>query len=81
MKKLLVSAEWDEDSGSWVATSDDIPGLVAEARTMNELVERVRAISPDLIQENMHLFDDFDVPDLVDIHVQSTIRLQVATAH
>ena len=32
-KALFVRAEWDEDAGVWVATSDDAPGLVAEADT------------------------------------------------
>ena len=32
-KALFVRAEWDEDAGVWVATSDDVPGLVAEADT------------------------------------------------
>jgi len=38
-----VQARWDSEAGVWVAESDDIPGLVAEAESMNALVEKVRA--------------------------------------
>ncbi len=27
---VMVEAEWDGDAGVWVASSDDVPGLVAE---------------------------------------------------
>ena len=34
VKPFLVRAEWDEESSVWVATSDDVRGLVTEAATM-----------------------------------------------
>jgi len=30
---IQIKALWDEESGVWVATSDDVPGLVTEAQT------------------------------------------------
>ena len=34
-RPLLVTAEWDDEAKVWVATSEDVPGLVTEAiRTM-----------------------------------------------
>ena len=30
---ILVTVMWDDEAEVYVATSDDVPGLVAEART------------------------------------------------
>ena len=35
-----VKAEWDADASVWVATSDDVPGLVTEAATLERLMEK-----------------------------------------
>ena len=43
-----VEAHWDSEAGVWVAESEDIPGLVAEAESMNALVEKVRVLVPEL---------------------------------
>lgn len=81
-KKLLVSAQWDEEAGVWVATSDDIPGLVTEAKTIDDLVERVKAVSPELIEDNAHLMDGSEeVAGPIDICLQSTFELPVVSAH
>lgn len=47
-----VEARWDSEAGVWVAESDDIPGLVAEAESMNALVEKVRVLVPELFELN-----------------------------
>jgi predicted RNase H-like HicB family nuclease len=47
-----VEARWDSEAGVWVAESDDIPGLVAEAESMNALVEKVRVLVPELLELN-----------------------------
>jgi hypothetical protein len=55
MRPLLsinVHAAWDADASVWVATSDDIDGLVIEAETMEALQPRVRAAIADLIELN-----------------------------
>ena len=44
-----VEARWDSEAGVWVAESDDIPGLVAEAESMNALVEKVRILVPEAV--------------------------------
>ncbi len=51
-KKLLVTAQWDDEASMWVATSDDIPGLVTEAGTLDGLLERVLAVTPELMNDN-----------------------------
>lgn len=47
-----VEAHWDSEAEVWVAESDDIPGLVAEAESMNALVEKVRVLVPELFELN-----------------------------
>ena len=47
-----VEARWDSEAGVWVAESDDIPGLVTEAESMNALVEKVRVLVPKLFELN-----------------------------
>ena len=82
MKKLLVIAQWDNEAGIWVATSDDIPGLVTEAASLDELLERVLAVAPELLEDNAHLIEDGSHPgDLIDVCIQSQFRLDGARAH
>ena len=47
-----VHAEWDREAGVWVAWSDDVPGLTAEARTIESLTSRLRTIIPELLEVN-----------------------------
>jgi predicted RNase H-like HicB family nuclease len=82
MKKFLVIAQWDGEAGVWVATSDDIPGLVTEAKSLDELLERVLAVAPELLEDNAHLIDGTEHPgDLIDVCIQSQFRMAGAHAH
>ena len=51
-KALFVRAEWDEEASVWVATSDDVPGLVAEAATAEALQDKLRILIPELLDAN-----------------------------
>lgn len=42
----------DKQAGVWVAVSDDIPGLVLESDSLDNLLERVRLAVPELIALN-----------------------------
>ena len=52
MKALFVRAEWDEEAEVWVATSDDVPGLVAEADTTEALLAKLHILIPELLEAN-----------------------------
>ncbi|MCL2109627.1 MAG: DUF1902 domain-containing protein [Oscillospiraceae bacterium] len=41
-----------EDDGVWIATSEDVPGLVLESETIEDIEERVWVIAPDLLRLN-----------------------------
>ena len=47
-----MRAEWDGDAGVWVATSDDVPGLVTEADTLERLIEKLRTMVPEMLELN-----------------------------
>ena len=52
MSRLEVRAQWDDEAQVWWAKSDDIPGLVTEAKTFEELADNIRALTPDLLGLN-----------------------------
>jgi predicted RNase H-like HicB family nuclease len=51
-KVYQVLAQWDSEAGAWVAESDDVPGLVAEAESPNLLREKLRVLIPELLELN-----------------------------
>jgi predicted RNase H-like HicB family nuclease len=51
-KPYFVRAEWDADAGVWVATSDDVPGLVTEAATIEDLDAKLKSMVPELLDAN-----------------------------
>jgi predicted RNase H-like HicB family nuclease len=44
-----IRAQWDDEAGVWVAESDDVPGLVAEADSPKVLVQKLRTLIPELL--------------------------------
>ncbi len=50
--KCVVKLTWDPEASVWVATSDDIPGLVLESGSFDALLERVRFAAPELLELN-----------------------------
>jgi predicted RNase H-like HicB family nuclease len=51
-KQITVNAEWDPEAKVWVATSDDVPGLVTEADTVEALAEKLSVMIPELLEAN-----------------------------
>jgi hypothetical protein len=47
-----VQVDWDSEAGVWVATSEDVPGLVTEADTIEALMEKLQAVVPELLAMN-----------------------------
>jgi len=52
MNTYVVTAFWDTEAGVWVAHSDDVPGLVAEAPTPRELEAKLKVLVPELLELN-----------------------------
>lgn len=51
-RNITVTADWDAEAGVWVAVSDDVPGLVLEAATMDHLVPELELVIPQLMRAN-----------------------------
>ncbi|HRL52658.1 MAG TPA: DUF1902 domain-containing protein [Acidovorax temperans] len=57
-KPLVVLADWDAEAGVWVATSEDVPGLVTESETLEALSDKLQHLVPELLRANGALVDD-----------------------
>jgi Domain of unknown function (DUF1902) len=57
MSRFIVHAKWDSEAGVWTAFSDDIPGLVAEAPSWDDLKERLCTAAAELIPLNIVKID------------------------
>lgn len=51
-KPLFVRAEWDEEASVWVATSEEVPGLATEGKTLEGLIEKLKVMIPELLDAN-----------------------------
>ena len=51
-RELVVNAIGDDEAKVWVATSEDVPGLVTEAPTQGELVKKLKIMVPELLDAN-----------------------------
>ena len=61
MTEFRIEAEWDTDAEVWVATSSDVPGLVVQGRTPDEIVDKVRLVLPALIEIGMEPEDRVNI--------------------
>jgi predicted RNase H-like HicB family nuclease len=52
MLRYNVKAEWDSEAEVWVASSDDVPGLATGADTFEGLIEKLKIVIPELLEEN-----------------------------
>jgi predicted RNase H-like HicB family nuclease len=77
-KPFFIRAEWDGEANVWVATSDDVPGLVTEEATVERLIEKLRVIIPELLEANgIHV--DEEVPFGVLTHRFDTTQTAAKT--
>ena len=49
---LRIHADWDDDAGVWVVTSEDVPGLATEAATQDEVRQKLIVMIPELLELN-----------------------------
>ena len=50
--KIEVRAFWDDEAGVWVAESEQVPGLVTEAETVELLAAKLQTLIPELLELN-----------------------------
>jgi Domain of unknown function (DUF1902) len=61
--RAVIRVLWDSEASVWVATSDDVAGLVVEAGSFDDVVKEVRALAPELLELNGIL-----TGNVVDLH-------------
>ncbi len=47
-----INLMWDTEASVWIATSEDVEGLVLESGSIDALIERVRFAIPELLKLN-----------------------------
>lgn len=50
--EYVIDFTWDAEANVWIATSNDIPGLVLESGSFDALLERTRFAVPELLELN-----------------------------
>ena len=47
-----VKIEYDNEAGVWIATSDNVIGLILESESLDKLMEKVLNAVPELVELN-----------------------------
>ena len=50
MNEYVITLHWDDEVSVWIAESEDIPGLILESSSFDELVNRVKIAVPELLE-------------------------------
>jgi predicted RNase H-like HicB family nuclease len=69
-RPIVVHADWDPEAGVWVATTQDIRGLVTEADSIEMLRAKLPGMILDLLEEDGVL----DLPASIEIVAQASSR-------
>lgn len=67
-KPIIVHADWDPEAAVWVATTQDLRGLVTEA----ESIEALRAKLPGMILDLLEESGSSDLPASIEIVARSS---------
>lgn len=73
LRIITVDARWIADDSIWIATSDQVPGLVVEGSNWTEMIREVRLLVPDLLALA-------GVPTAVTLVFRAEERLDLAAA-
>jgi hypothetical protein len=73
-RPVVIHADWDPEASVWVATTNDIQGLVTEADTIEALRAKLPGIILDLLEEQ----GISDLPASIEIIARASDRLIAA---
>lgn len=73
-RPIVIHADWDPEAAVWVATTNDLLGLVTEAGTMEALRAKLPGIILDLLEE----YGISDLPPSIEIIARASDRLIAA---
>lgn len=66
--EYVINFIWDAEASVWIATSNDIPGLVLESSSFDALMERTRFAVPELLSLNTFEPQPFSLTFLSECH-------------
>jgi predicted RNase H-like HicB family nuclease len=77
MAQIIYKVEsfWDAEANVWVATSEDVPGLVTEAETIEALMQKLRGMIPELVMLNQVSSDQGSISFQLTSHRQELIEV------
>lgn len=52
LKTYTVTCLWDSEAHVWYVADSDVPGLVTEAATVEEMESKLRRMIPELLELN-----------------------------
>ena len=73
-RPVVIHADWDPEASVWVATTQDVRGLVTEA----ESIEALRAKLPGMILDLLEETGVADLPASIEIIARASDRLIAA---
>jgi hypothetical protein len=69
-RAITINARWDAEASVWIATSDDVTGLVVEAATWPSMIEEVRLVLPDLLEVSGEKSDNLSLTFRAEEHLE-----------
>ena len=73
-RPIVVHADWDPEAEVWVATTQDLRGLVTEA----DSIEALRAKLPGMVLDLLEESGVSEIPPSIEIVARASDRLPVA---
>jgi predicted RNase H-like HicB family nuclease len=70
---IVVKATWDPEAQVFVAESDDVPGLVTEAESIEALQAKLPGIIQDLLDQEGG--DEVEIPIEIVAHASTRVRI------
>jgi predicted RNase H-like HicB family nuclease len=72
---IVVKAAYDAEAAVWFVESSDLAGVNAEARSIEELLDKLPGVILDLLEEEGPIEDgDLDVPIELVAHASTRVR-------
>jgi predicted RNase H-like HicB family nuclease len=75
MSLIVVKATFDAKAGVWVAESEDVPGLVTEAESIEVLLKKLPGIIVDLLEDDAGSEVELPVELVANASSRVTVRL------
>jgi predicted RNase H-like HicB family nuclease len=73
-----VHCTWDAEASVWFVSETDVPGLVTEAATVEEMSRKLEQMIPELLEANAVPAHGNGVPFDLLAHLHSTARANAA---